>query len=135
MTKKILFVCRANVGRSQVGMEFYNQLHPGMADSAGTKVDNEGELLSQRFGAISVVEAMRQAFAIDMSDNRRTQLTPEMLNNYDKVIVMAEPENTPDYLAKSPKFVYWEMKDIKGTTVPEAIEICTLIKQKVAALD
>lgn len=34
----ILFICHANVGRSQAAMELYRK-NGGQADSAGTKVD------------------------------------------------------------------------------------------------
>ena len=44
---KILFVCQANVGRSQAAMELYRQ-KGGEADSMGTKVDMLGAALAVR---------------------------------------------------------------------------------------
>ena len=38
-----------------------------------------------------------------------------MINNYDKIIVMAEPETWPSYLKNNTKIEYWEIKYPKGT--------------------
>lgn len=99
---KVLFICRANVGRSQAAMELYNQLYPGNADSAGTIVDNPGERLIDRKGAVNIIEVMRED-GIDMSDNTRKQLDISMVNQYDKLIVMAEKDTIPEWLKKSPR--------------------------------
>ncbi len=56
---------------------------------------------------------------IDISGNTTTQLKPEMLKKYDKIIVMAEPETIPDYLKNNDKFVYWEIEDLKGRSDKE----------------
>ncbi|MBA3678956.1 hypothetical protein H0W80_02045 [Candidatus Saccharibacteria bacterium] len=110
---KILFICRGNVGRSQVATELYNQKHPNQASSAGTIVDVPGQKLSERSGATNAIIVMKE-LSIDMSDNITTQLTQNMLDNYDKVVVMAEPENIPEYLSKSSKFEYWDVLDMRG---------------------
>lgn len=38
-----------------------------------------------------------------------------MINNYDKIIVMAEPETWPDYLKNNRRVEYWQIEDPKGT--------------------
>ncbi len=116
----------------------YNKLaKDGHADSAGTITDNAGETLAQRAtyrpAAQHVLDVIGKE-GIDISTNTRDLLTPDMLDKYDKVVVMAEPENTPDFLKNSPKFVYWEIEDPKGgnyETVQKAKEI---IKYKVQQL-
>jgi protein-tyrosine-phosphatase len=109
---KILFVCRANSGRSQMAMELYNQIYPGEADSAGTQVDQPGQMLRDRPTARSAIAAMHE-LGIDMSLNRRCQLTPDMLNNYDHVVVLAETKAIPGYLNIWPGAEFWHVEDTK----------------------
>ena len=62
---KLLFICQANVGRSQAAMELYRQAG-GEAESAGTKVDAPGTTLAERPGAVTIMNSMRQAYGIEM---------------------------------------------------------------------
>lgn len=130
---KVLFVCRSNVGRSQMAMEFYNQLCPGDATSAGTMVDIPGQKLKERGPAVEVVLAMKE-LGIDMSENIRRQLKPDMLTQYDKVVVLAEPESIPEYLRKAPNVEIWDVEDARGKTVEQAKVIRDQIKEKVEEL-
>ena len=130
---KVLFICRANVGRSQAAMEFYNQLAPGQGASAGTIVDAPGETLKERPGAIPIIIVMRE-YSMDMSDNTRTQLTETMLDDYEKLVVMAEPETVPEWLANNPKTVIWNIEDPKGQSLEKTREIATQIKARVEEL-
>jgi protein-tyrosine-phosphatase len=88
--------------------------------SAGTKVrdkegnDMNGQLLKDCKGAHNVLDTLRE-FNIDISNKARVQLQPEMLNGVDKIIVMAEHENIPDYLMNDSRAVFWDIKDPKGT--------------------
>ena len=129
---KVLFVCRQNVGRSQMAAAFYNQLHPGDGGSAGTIVDIPGQKL-QDFPAKRTIAAMRQ-LGIDVSQQRRTQLTPALAQGYDKIVVMAEPENTPGWLAHDPRTEIWDIKDTKDTQAAETERIRDQIKARVEAL-
>jgi len=130
---KVLFICRANVGRSQAAMEFYNQLVPGQGASAGTIVDKPGESLKDRFGAIGIITVMKE-HGLDMSNNERTQLTQSMLAGYEKVIVMAEPETIPEWLASNPKTVIWTIEDAKGQSLEKTRNIALQIRSKVETL-
>jgi len=130
---KILFICRANVGRSQAAEGFYNQRRPGGAESAGTIVDNPGEVLSSRVGAVNIINAM-QEYDIDISQNTRTQLTEAMAGKYEKLIVMAEPENIPQWLKNNPKTEIWTIKDAKGQDLNTTRVIAGQIKDRVARL-
>jgi protein-tyrosine-phosphatase len=130
---KVLFVCRSNVGRSQMAMEFYNQLYPGDATSAGTMVDIPGQKLKERGPAVEVVLAMKE-LGIDMSENVRMQLSPEMTNQYDRVVVLAEPESIPNYLESAPNVEIWDVEDARGKTVEQAKVIRDQIKHLVEGL-
>jgi protein-tyrosine-phosphatase len=127
---KVLFVCRANSGRSQIAMELYNQLHPGEAFSAGTMVNQPGQKLKYRKTAQIGIRVMKEV-GIDMSENKRTQLVPEMLKNFDKVIVLAEPEAVPDYLHERSNVELHPIEDIRNKNHEEALRIREQIRQLV----
>ncbi len=123
---KILFVCRGNVGRSQFAEAIFKRLnnrHEVL--SAGTKVvsrDGEsrhGQTLRELLPASENVILALQEQGIKAAENTRTQLNPEMVDWADIIITMAEPETAPDYLSKSPKTIYWEVKDPKGAPLDE----------------
>lgn len=114
-------------------MEFYNQLKPGKGASAGTLVDHPGEKLKDRFGATTIVDVMKE-HGVDMTENERTQITESMLENYDKIIVMAEPETIPTWLVSYPKTVIWTIEDAKGQSIQKTREITREIKKRVEEL-
>jgi protein-tyrosine-phosphatase len=131
---KILFICRGNVGRSQMGEVIFNMLTDSesvhsenrkhVVMSAGTRViskegeSRHGQLLKDLPAANFVIDVLKEK-GFDSSQNARTQLTPAMVDWADKIIVMAEPHTFPDYLANSPKTTYWEVADPKGTPIEE----------------
>lgn len=133
---RVLFVCWANVGRSQMAAAFYNLLtgtHD--ADSAGTEVEQEGETLAARKlrrGGTYTIEAMAEE-GIDVAEKKKQQVTPAMLNNYEKIICMAQTEYTPEWLENSPNFVRWEVADPGGKGLEETRVARDAIKEKVAA--
>jgi protein-tyrosine-phosphatase len=119
---KVLFVCRANSGRSQIAMELYNRLHPGEAYSAGISVESPGQQLKYRPTSQIGISIMKE-LGIDMSNNRRTQLTPGMINEFDKVIVLAESEVIPSYLYGLPNVEIRSVEDIRYKSQVEARHI------------
>lgn len=130
---KVLFVCRGNVGRSQAAMALYNVDAEVKASSAGTIVGEEKRTIGERELAASIVQVMKEE-GLDISNNTSTQITPEMIEDFDKVIVMAEPYSIPDWLSGSPKTEIWEVPDLKAVSVEEAREIVALIKSKLSSL-
>ncbi len=125
---KILFVCYANAGRSQVAEALFNRLSQHKAESAGTKVD---ELLAERnppartinhaTGGQSVIAYMRDE-GIDVSENNRSQLTPNMVDEADKVVVNTAKESWPKYLLECEKVISWDIPNAVGMT-PEATRV------------
>lgn len=134
---KILFVCRGNVGRSQMAHELFkllNDKHETL--SAGTKVvspttgeSRHGQILKDTKGAENVILALREK-GIDVSNKRRVQLDPGLVEWADKIVCMAEYETIPDYLLNSPKVAFWNIADPKGTT----LEVHRLIIDQIEGL-
>lgn len=129
---KVLFVCRQNIGRSQMAEALYNQLHPGQADSAGTVVDQPGQTLRDA-GAKMTIGVM-QEFDADVSGNIRTQLTSTMLDGYGRIVVMSEPEHTPGWLRDHPNAVIWTIKDTKSATFDETRRTRDELRRRISSL-
>ena len=116
-----------------MAMEYFKRLSVGRTASAGTRVTAEDEKIGNRDDAQNVLEVMSED-GIDMSYNTRTALTPEMLNDFDKVIVMAEPDRTPEWLRESPKFEYWVIPNVNGMSIDKLRTVRNDIKSKVSQL-
>lgn len=103
------------------------------ADSAGTYVDDPGETLEQRKKRIG------KSYAVDvMNDNgfsanekKQTQLTKEMLLNYDMVISMAGKRYTPTWLAAAPNYTYWKISDPGARSYKVTDKTRVLIEKKI----
>jgi protein-tyrosine-phosphatase len=134
---KVLFVCWANVGRSQVAKAFYNQLTGTQdADSAGTEVEMPGETLGERQlrkGGTHIIQAMDEK-GIDIRGYAKTQLSEDMLDRYDKIICMAQPEYTPPWLEQHDSFVRWDVADPGGKAIEESRIARDAIETKVTDL-
>ncbi|MCH7801228.1 MAG: low molecular weight phosphatase family protein [Chloroflexi bacterium] len=101
----VLFVCNGNVARSQIAETMFNHLSDHQATSAGTAVrhlDVEGQTIkahSESPGAPvtpGIVLELMQEKGFDLSNNMRNQVTPEMVDSADRVILMLgkiPPEN------------------------------------------
>jgi len=118
MSTKVLFVCFANIGRSQVARACFDQLSQHESDSAGIGVDKL--MAEQNLSSIKLkdnsraVEYVRKAFGVDISDRERQQLTPKMVDEADLVIVIAEKKEWPNYLQEGGKVVFWDIPDPYG---------------------
>lgn len=129
----ILFVCRANVGRSQAAMALYNQIHPNESESAGTIVQEPEIPLKNREKAENIILAASEQ-GVDISQNNPRQITESLLDRFEKIIVMAEPETIPDWLRSNPKTIIWTIQDAKDQDLETTRRIVEQIKEKVTLL-
>lgn len=133
MKPSVLFVCRQNIGRSQMAAALYNKYsEQGHAESAGTAVTTEGETL-QQFGADNVIKVMADE-GIDVAQSQSHQVSHETLRGIGKIVVMAEPEAIPEWLSDDPRFEYWETPDPKFSDLETTRQIFEQIKHKVLEL-
>ena len=84
---KVLFVCKANVGRSQVAQVRFEQLSKHESYCAGIGV---AESVAQRPSSklkdirnLRPVEYIKTRLGVDHSERDRLQLTPEMIDDPD----------------------------------------------------
>ena len=141
----ILFVCRANVGRSQVAQVCFTKLSRHTSDSAGIAVDElivklhlRGRKLkdvtSISRAAAYNLECIRNEFGVDIADKERQQLTPQMVDEADLVVVIAEKEQWPDYLKEGGKVVFWDIPDAVGQDDAFVYEVFTQVRRRVEQL-
>ena len=140
---KILFVCHANVGRSQVAQVYFDKLSRHTSDSAGIAVD---ELIAKRHlrgrklkdvtsrAAEYILECIRNEFGVDIADKERQQLTPQMVDEADLVVVIAEKEQWPNYLKEGGKIMFWDIPDAVGQDDAFVYDVFTQVRRKVEQL-
>ena len=124
--KTVLFVCVHNSGRSQMAAAYLNLLAGNKARgiSAGTEP-------SEQVGP-TVIKAMLEE-GVDISQNKPTLLTPEMMQEADRTINMGciDAGSCPVHLVPMED---WGMPDPKGKGLERVRQIRDDIKQLVIKL-
>ena len=64
----------------------------------------------------------------------RKQLTPELMDEADRVVVMAERDNWPDFLAANDKVTIWDLPDPGVLTIEAGNEVFDEIGRRVEEL-
>ncbi|MBF1042368.1 MAG: class I tRNA ligase family protein [Candidatus Nanosynbacter sp.] len=144
-SSKILFVCNANVVRSQMAQAFYNHFTKTQnADSAGvnaekyptakipTVADFDAHLVAKNLDPLAVIDLMREK-GIEVGASQRTQLTKDMLCDYDLVVNIANRNQTPDWL-KGDNVVWWKIEDPHAESRELAELACDEIEKRVKQL-
>ena len=131
--KKVLFICRGNVGRSQMASELFNSINTTKSDSAGTN-PKFPELTVGEIPTAKNAFVVMQELGLDITQNTRRRITPEILDNYDIAICMAEPDTMPDFLIHSPKLEMWSIVDPADMDLADTRQIRDQIFAKVKEL-
>ena len=107
---EILFICKANVGRSQMAEAFFNRMSKRHhAISAGVNPGSwEGKNLHE-----FVIGCMAE-LGYDLSHSLSKSVTPEMVEKADKIIAIMEKSVLPNYIQISQKLLLWDIKDAGG---------------------
>jgi len=80
------------------------------------------------------VIAYMRGEGIDVSENNRSQLTPNMVDEADKVVVITVKESWPKYLLESEKVIFWDIPNAVGMTPEAARVVYDQVKKNVKAL-
>jgi len=137
---KVLFVCYANVARSQVAEACFKTLSQHDCHSAGIAVNErvaQMKLPSKKLKHTAIqnsVEYIKREFGADVREKERQQLVPEMIDTADLTIVIAEKERWPDYLKEGDKIVFWDIADPARMSDDEAHEVYREVQHRVEQL-
>ena len=126
-SKKILFVCVENAGRSQMAEAFFKKYAPKefLSISAGT---NPGSKVNP-----IVVEAMKE-IGIDLENNSPKPISEEMIFGAIKSVNMGcmDQESCPALFMKD--VISWNIPDPKGKSIVEVRKIRDEIDSKIKEL-
>ena len=123
-SKKILFVCVENAGRSQMAEGFFRKYTPKGYEpvSAGTKPTPEINPIA--------VEAMKE-IGIDLGKQKPKILTSEMINDSILSVNMGCMDKTECPALFIKNSVDWNIEDPKGKSLDQIRKIRDNIEQKV----
>jgi protein-tyrosine-phosphatase len=100
---RILFLCKANVTRSQMAEAFFNEYSKKhTSESAALKIDIN--YIDER-----VIRAMKE-IGFDLSNKKPKQVTNEMIDNADKVIILSP--DLKEYYTWNKKPIIWDVYDV-----------------------
>lgn len=130
----VLFVCRGNVGRSQMAAALLSRHEGFRVSSAGLKVNgDEGQRLSDIPLAEPVIRFMQRE-GVAIGDSTRTQLTPEMLKSNDLVLILAPEEELPNWVSDAGNIERWDIQDPKGMDDAGYEQVVADIKRRICGL-
>jgi len=87
------------------------------------------DALSQRSA-----EYIRHEFGVDISERERRQLNPEIIDEADRVIVITEKGDWPDYLLEGGKVEFWDIGEPLGRDDAFVLEVYAQVRQRVEQL-
>ena len=130
---KLLFVCKGNVGRSQMAESFYEKYSQNSSvKSAGYAPD---EWLGKKLDQTEHVKVCMDEEGIDVRNKISKKINGEMVNWSDKIIVFdSKKQDWPDFLRNSFKVEILEIEDPKNYDLVFHRKTRDLIKNKVKNL-
>ena len=137
---KVLFICYANVGRSQVAHAYFEKMSKHHCQSAGIAVNERLAAMNLASKKLkdnpnqSSVRYIKRELGRDIGEKEKQQLIPEMINTADLVVVIAEKERWPGYLQECNKLLFWDIQDPVGMTDESADEVYREVRRRVEEL-
>ena len=138
---QVLFVCSANVGRSQIAEAYFANLSHHSAISAGTNVGiDDGQTLLERShdpeapSTVSHILKLMKAEGFDLTVKFRNQASEDMVDGADRVISFIPQDSAPDYLLGNSKISFWEVGDPVDMSVDQVRIVKDRIRQHVEDL-
>jgi len=128
---KVLFICHANVARSQIAQEYFNKLTGGQATSAGTAVNSLGLKKVNDSQYKRSIQFVKEIMDIDISENKTTQLTQSLVEEQDVVIAILQRDQFLPWLINHPKVTWWDIKDTPVLDNEAAYEVWYEVMRKV----
>ena len=128
---KVLFLCKGNVGRSQLAEEVFNSHSDHKAISAGLTVEKYGidgltiadmKNIEPHAKSYPSLMAITKDLGFDINNNSINQVTPELAGTADKIILL-DSMTPPDYLLNNDKVERWSITDPLGKSEDEARQI------------
>jgi arsenate reductase len=134
----ILFLCKGNVGRSQMAEGLFSKLYPDKAVvfSAGTQLSGpEQTLESLRPGTDNVIAVMKEE-GIDVSERIRKMINDIALHPEDRntKVVYINTDEIPELLLNGDRVIQWKIEDPKGMSLEDTRKIRDEIKAKIVEL-
>ena len=128
---KILFICHANVCRSQMAEGIFNNISDIKSISAGT---DPGEWKGRKIGLTNFIATSMKEKGINIDNNVSKKINKKMFEDADKVIVMVDKNNLPNYMKNSKKLIFWKVEDPCDSDINLVRKVRDEIKNKVEQL-
>ncbi|MDO8659546.1 MAG: low molecular weight phosphatase family protein [Candidatus Parcubacteria bacterium] len=137
---KVIFICRRNRFRSQIAEGIFNHLIKDDSSAISAGVDTLPEEHGVLFGEYknekvkNTIEAMKN-HGIDISKKYAKRITPEMLENVDKIILLTDNgEEIIDLLLEYP-YEHWKIENFPGSpTLEKSEETIQILENKIRSM-
>lgn len=127
---KILFVCKGNVGRSQMAEAFYEKYSDNpQVRSAGY---DPGHWVGRNLDMTKYVKVCMDEEEIDIRKKISKKIELEMVDWADKIIVFdSKKQDWPEFLRDSKKVEVWEIDDPRNGDLETHRKVRDKIKEKI----
>jgi len=129
---KVLFICEHNLGRSQMARAWYNYFTgTEMADSAGTATNMYQAKTLGEMGVETRTMRVMSERGFELADSMRQQITPELSQQYDKIVSFLSEDEMPEWLNDLPQLEIWSLENYPAADMAGVRRLCDEIFEKV----